>query len=451
MEASDSGCFRNNILPMTTVVVGSGPAGMAAAAAVNDPVVLLEAEAEPGGLCRSFRVGDSIFDLGGHAFFTSDREVEAMLTQDVALHTQPRKAYIWAEGATIRYPFQSHLYGLPFEVIRDCLVGLAERPPFREDPDNLREFLLASFGPGIVRHFLGPYNEKVWATSIDTIVPAWVGERIVRPSTADIIEGALRERRYENFPNAQVRYPCSDGFQALFAGLTSRTEKVRTRGRVVKVNATERIVITDDDRVFGYDWLISTMPLDDLARCLVDAPADVRDAAEGLSANSLMLISLDVRSDTPDTRQRIYCADPRVLFHKLVLNNNSAPGMSPPGRKALQLEISYSGHKPLPDGDPLEAALAALRLVGVMGAGDEVMASDIRRITRAYPVYTRSSMQAKVRIIDWCVSRRILPVGRFGEWLYVNSDGAVRRGLDAAATVNSSGEIPLRPLHRGRI
>ena len=373
-----------------------------------------------------------------------------MLTQDVALHKQPRQAYIWASGTMIGYPFQSNLHGLPFEVVRDCLAGLADRPPLRTDPGNLREFLLASFGAGIVEHFLGPYNEKVWATSIDSIVPAWVGERIVRPSTVDIIEGALRQRRYEDFPNAQVRYPCSGGFAALFAGLSSRTEKARTRGRVVGVNTIDRTVIADDGRVFEYDWLISTMPLDELARCLVGAPADLRDAAGDLTANSLMLISFEIRSDSADTRHRIYNADPHIPFHKLVLNHNSAPGVSPPGHKALQLEISYSRDKPLPPDDPFEAALAALRKAEVIDAGDKVVASDLRRIEKAYPVYTTSSMRAKERIIDWCISRRILPIGRFGEWLYVNSDGAVRRGLDAAATVNSSGDVPLQPRHRGR-
>jgi UDP-galactopyranose mutase len=422
---------------------------MAAAAAIGTEVTLIEAEAEPGGLCRSFRVGDSIFDFGGHAFFTSDREVEEILARDATLHVQPRDARVWVDGVTVRYPFQSHLHGLPFEIVRDCLAGLADRPALQAEPRNLREFLLARFGPGIVGHFLGPYNEKVWATSIDSIVPAWVGERIVQPPVADIVEGALRPRRYSDFPNAGVRYPAAGGFQSLFAGYAARTEKSRTIGRVVRVDVANQTVTTHDNRVFDYDWLISTMPLDDLARCLVGAPDDVRCAAADLVANSLLLVSLDVRSDRPDSRQRLYCADPRVPFHKLVLNHNSAPEVSPPGHKALQLEISYSEHKPPPDGDPLEAAVAALHLVGVLGDGDEIVASDVRRVDRAYPVYTTASLRAKAHIIDWCTARRILPVGRFGEWLYVNSDGAVRRGLQAAATVNSVGEVGLPPRHRG--
>ena len=98
----------------------------------------------------------------------------------------------------------------------------------------------------------------------------------------------------------------------------------------------------------------------------------------------------------------------------------------------------------------MEAAIAGLRTTGLLAPGDEIAASDVRHIDRAYPVYTTGSLQAKATIIDWCTAHRILPVGRFGEWLYINSDGAVRRGLDAAATVNSSGEIPLPPRHRGK-
>ena len=158
-----------------------------------------------------------------------------MLTRDAELHAQPREAWVWIDETLIRYPFQSHLYGLPVEVVRDCLVGLTERPPLGDGPRTLREFLLACFGPGMVGHFLGPYNEKVLAHSLDSVVPVWVGERIVLPTVADIVEGALRERRYHEFPNAQVRYPASGGFQALFAGLAARTEKKRVTGRVTSV------------------------------------------------------------------------------------------------------------------------------------------------------------------------------------------------------------------------
>ncbi len=45
---------------------------MAAATTVEDEAVLLEAGAKSGGLCRSFPVGASGLDVGGHAFFISE-------------------------------------------------------------------------------------------------------------------------------------------------------------------------------------------------------------------------------------------------------------------------------------------------------------------------------------------------------------------------------------------
>src|SRR5947208_17180261 len=42
------------------------------------------------------------------------------------VHWQDREAWVFSKGVYTRYPFQGSLYGLPPDVIKECIVGAIE-------------------------------------------------------------------------------------------------------------------------------------------------------------------------------------------------------------------------------------------------------------------------------------------------------------------------------------
>ena len=42
------------------------------------------------------------------------------------VHWQDREAWVYSKGVHTRYPFQGALYGLPTDVIKECIVGAME-------------------------------------------------------------------------------------------------------------------------------------------------------------------------------------------------------------------------------------------------------------------------------------------------------------------------------------
>src|SRR5438067_12563353 len=68
------------------------------------------------------------FDFAGHIMFSNDPYVheryKLLLGDNV--HWQDREAWIYSKGVYTRYPFQGALYGLPPEVIKECIVGAIE-------------------------------------------------------------------------------------------------------------------------------------------------------------------------------------------------------------------------------------------------------------------------------------------------------------------------------------
>ena len=89
---------------------------------------LLEASERVGGWCRSMEDNGFTFDYAGHIMFSNDpyvHELYEMLLGD-NVHWQDREAWIYSKDVYTRYPFQGALYGLPPEVIKECIVGAIE-------------------------------------------------------------------------------------------------------------------------------------------------------------------------------------------------------------------------------------------------------------------------------------------------------------------------------------
>jgi protoporphyrinogen oxidase len=418
------------------VIIGAGPAGLSAAYHLEGDYVLLEQGSEVGGLCRSFQVGDCTFDIGGHAFFTRHAHVRELLWSllDGEVVSQPRSAWVYSHGTYVPYPFQANLHGLPQWVVQECLSGLDSlRPAGARPPDNLDDWLESSFGIGIAKHFLRPYNEKLWAHPLTEIEPSWTGERLVRLDPDEIVAGALAPRDFRRFPNSEVSYPAQGGFSSFFtAFLPHVCDRLQLGTTVTRLNLRRRFVETNAGERISFDGLISTIPLTSLVAITDDAPVRSRQAAGLLAHNSLHLVSLAYELDEPTTFQRVYVADPAIPFHKVVMNSNSSPMLRALPHFGVQAEISSSPHKPIRSTDLVADVVAALRRIALVPDGARLVARDVRRIELAYPISTHGLRDARKQILDDLAPYEVHCAGRFGEWRYVNSDDAVNSGLQAA-------------------
>jgi protoporphyrinogen oxidase len=64
--------------------------------------------------------------------------------------------------------------------VLECLLGLIEaqkQPLDKSRFENFEELILGVFGRGIAKHFMMPYNFKVWAHPPRLMNKEWIGER----------------------------------------------------------------------------------------------------------------------------------------------------------------------------------------------------------------------------------------------------------------------------------
>jgi UDP-galactopyranose mutase len=436
------------------VIIGAGPTGLSAAFHLGKGSLLLEREDRVGGYCRSIQDAGFTFDQAGHIMFSKEpyvHELYDLLLGD-NIHWQEREAWVYTDGVHTRYPFQGALYGLPPEVIRECLMGAFEarngtsgEPP--TPPRNFEEFIHKVWGAGIARHFALPYNRKLWTVPLDEMETSWLGGRVPMPDMGEMIRGALEPTPPPMGPNARFGYPLRGGFQALMDGFLPHLEgEIRTGTEVVALDPDRRLLELGSGERVEYEQLVSTMRLPTLVQMMGDAaPPGVRRAAECLRSVAVRCVNLGVGRPDVSHRHWTYYAG-NTVFHRIFFQGNASPHCNPPGGFGLTCEISYSDTKPLPvRGEALiRLCIEDCVRVGVLKEDDAILAAHEVDMPCAYILYDHDRAASVKVIREWLEGKGILLAGRYSEWEYYNSDHAFMAGRRAAEAVRSSS---MRELH----
>jgi protoporphyrinogen oxidase len=271
------------------LVLGAGLAGLSAAYHLKCEYVIFEKESRAGGLCRSYNDNGFIFDYAPHILYPQDEYIRSFIKK--LLHgnllVQAREAWIYhrAYRAYTRFPFQSHLFGLPVQVVEHCLRELkkAHNKIITSQPRSYYRWILQNFGQGMSKEFLVPYSEKLWTVHPKTMNCAWLKNRVIMPSYSEIIQGARSDTVRQFGLNAKFWYPLHGGIGALPDALIRQKDigkKLRLDSRVTAIDLRKKTVTVNKHNVYGFSHLISSLPLPEIVALIKDAPGPVRQAAD---------------------------------------------------------------------------------------------------------------------------------------------------------------------------
>src|SRR3984957_2414994 len=257
----------------SVIIIGAGLTGLSCAYHLGGNYLLLEKEMEPGGIVRTRkRLGAFYCDGTGHWLHLRNAGmkelVNKLLPHELVEHE--RKAVIFSHGVFTAYPFQANTYGLPPEVIMECLLGLlkAKHPedfgqkPITEPPANFHDWIVRAFGEGIARHFMVPYNQKLLGVNLTELMPAFAERFIPRPSTEDVIKGALGFSKESLGYNAKFVYPREGGIGALSRAFANALKEPPLCGTdVTDIDLRQSTVSLANGKTARFDTLVNTMPL----------------------------------------------------------------------------------------------------------------------------------------------------------------------------------------------
>jgi protoporphyrinogen oxidase len=473
------------------VIIGAGPTGLGCAYRLKElgytNFKLFERCGYIGGLAHSFVDPQGFtWDIGGHVMFSHyayyDRCFEKLMGDEFTLNN--RESWVRMAGTWVPYPFQNNIRYLPKQAAYECMAGLIRaqsgrgRIPSAAAAKNFGEFIDAVFGEGIAKHFMRPYNFKVWAHPPEMMNKAWIGERV---AVVDV-ERALKNIMLgsDDFgwgPNNQFKFPLRGGTGEFYrrfgdvlgiagqgSGGAGEQGSIHLNKTVRTIDVDRKVVEFTDGTSEGYDVLVSAMPVDVLCGKVLREErhrgneasrhpgktlGEIAAIAAGLKHSSGYMVGIGLRSrvpggGTPDTKSWMYFPEENCPFYRVTYLSNYSPHMTPDKDQyySLLCEVSESGLKPTPgregqDNDAVvEECIAGLENAGLLEPGERanIVSRWCYYADYSYPTPTVERDEILAEVIPWLEERDIYSRGRFGMWKYEvsNTDHTLMQGVELA-------------------
>jgi len=448
-----NGNSPEKIKKVKNLIIGAGITGLSTAFHLKDKnYLLIEKEKRPGGLCRSEKQGGFTYDYTGHLLHIKNEYVKKLIFKLLSgnIASRARNAAIYSNNVFTRYPFQANLYGLPQKIIAECIESFIKSKlttPYSLLPTPcFYDWCLQTFGEGISKYFMIPYNEKLWQTDTRELTTRWMGRYVPQPSLEEVIRGAYNDNKKLFGYNANFYYPMRGGIQTLIDGISKKVENIETSVNVKSIDIKKKIVLTDKG-VYGYKNLVSTIPLPVLVSLIKNLPADVKKSAWKLKWTSVLDINIGISRAETAGRHWIYFPENKYVFYRVGYYNNFSKGLCPKNTFSMYVEVAYPPDSPARqlsgerragiDGktnkeNVFKKAVSDLKKAGILKSNDKIISKCLLDIPYAYVVYDKNKEPAFEKISGFLKKHSVRTTGRYGGWKYSTMEDAILEGMETA-------------------
>jgi protoporphyrinogen oxidase len=333
----------------TALIIGAGPAGLTAAYKLLEesdiqPIVI-EKENFIGGISRTVNYKDNRIDIGGHRFFTKNKQVQEIWDKlmpiqgqpsidDIILHNEkalntagqdPEKVdnvfLIRRRISRILYLRKFFDYPISVNLKTILNLGLINTTKagigyiwswmFKRKEYSLEDFMINRFGKDLYNMFFKDYTEKVWGRKPSDISASWGAQRIKGLSLSKAIYSAIskpfrkKDMLQKNTETSLIEnffYP-KKGPGQLWETMANKI--IEKGGQVILNTAVDEISLlngnisvlkcSSNGKVIELkgDYVFSSMPICDIIKSFdTEVPKEIYDVATSLPYRDFMTVGL---------------------------------------------------------------------------------------------------------------------------------------------------------------
>ena len=396
------------------LILGAGPAGLTFSnkllqKGITD-FMILEAENEAGGLCRSVMVDGSELDIGGgHILDVRRPEVVRFLFQFMPREEWNhfvRDTTIHINGQFISHPFEANIWQMDLDSQVEYLASIAHAGCVtgQHMPEKFTDWIRWKLGDKIADGYMIPYNTKMFGNELENLGTYWLN-KLPDVSFEDTLRSCLEHKAHAKQPgHAEFYYPIEYGYGELWRRMAKPL-----KGRIIYgchvsgIDFVSHNVSTNEGREFHGDIIINTIPWREF-HTLNGMPESLR-----ASINSLKHTSVEVRyvpHDMDTSAQWIYYPDLSLSYHRIFLRHNVLLGS-----KGVWTETNT---------DRLEPQDGNFSYI----------------IRYAYPLNTVDKPEIMKQLLKWCRENNVYGLGRWGEHEHYNSDLTVELAMKLADSLS---------------
>ncbi|MET0594296.1 MAG: FAD-dependent oxidoreductase [Polyangiaceae bacterium] len=411
------------------LIVGAGVTGLATAAFLrDDDYLVLEADREIGGYCKTVKQDGFVWDYSGHFFHFKHPEIESWLRERMVgqeVRTINKRSFISYGGKLVDFPFQKNIHQLPQNEFIDCLHDLyfARYPGAAQvKSTNFKAILYARFGRGIAEKFLIPYTEKLYACDLGTLDEDAMGRFFPHADLTDIVRN-MRAPDNASY-NATFSYPRGGAIEYIKALASAvRPGGIATEEKLVSIDLQRRVARTSK-REIQFERLVSSAPFPSIVRA-----AGLAHDPSIFTWNKVLVFNLGFDKKGPKDAHWIYYPDRARSFYRVGFYDN----IFDTDRMSLYIEIGYARDAAIDVEAARKRVLDDLRAEGV-ATDHKLVSSHSIVMDPAYVHITRQSLAEHRRLSRILNAHGVYPAGRYGGWTYCSIEDNI---LEAKSLVSA--------------
>jgi len=436
------------VVYVENLIIGAGFTGLSAAYHLQEQKqgYLIVDKTEEGGLCNTVTFEGFFFDTSGHVIHHKTPLYEDFIKKIMGanLLSLKRKAKYAFRQYLLPYPFQVYFFELPDrEIVNECIQGLEHviKCKVNRIPRNFEEWIITNFGKGISKNFMIPYNRKVWRFPLKKISLEWVERYVPKPDAAQILRFArgIDSIKGQYGYNSSFFYPKLGGIKAFVDAIKQKmgSEFVSSfiESPLRKVDTNKKIAILRNGTKIIWNHLISTIPLPNFVTLLNNAPKVTEFYAKSLKFVSLVSINLGIRREIDTDAHWIYFPESSIPFHRVVIQSNLSPYVSPDLTHSLIVEKSLRSGESFDRKNEINQTIAYMLEKRLVKSKSDILLAKANYIKYAYPIYDTAFYNKRSYLLAFLRHYNVYSIGRFGSWEYLSMEDCFMQGRDASINV----------------
>jgi len=194
-------------------------------------------------------------------------------------------------------------------------------------------------------------------------------------------------------PNSIFRFPLKGGTGAIWEGLykTINPKNVRLNSHVVSVDSESKCVELADGQKVEYDYLVSTMPLDNMCQIIKGPSFDgFGDLAPKFRYSSTNVIGLGMEGHCPKRLRDkcwMYFPEDNCPFYRVTVFSKYSPYNVPkPGQQwSLMFEVCETVNRPVNPETIVEEVIQGALKTKLLKPSNKIVSRYYRRFEHGYP------------------------------------------------------------------
>lgn len=407
------------------LIIGAGVTGLSYAAFTRNDYLIVEANSEIGGFCKTIRRNGFTWDYSGHFFHFQNQSIKKWLmenVQDEVLDVD-KITHIFYDNRLIDFPFQKNIHQLNQQDFLDCLYDLVHKDVI--EITSFKDFIISRFGMKISELFLIPYNEKLYATDLNNLDKDAMGRFFPNCTLEDIVSN-FKKNDSASY-NAKFTYPRGGAIEYVKA-IERRVDasKILLNTGVVSIDIERKLATLSSGRTIMYDNLISSMPLPKLLEtCSISYNRDV------FTANKVAVFNLGFDRPSRQDSHWIYFPQRELSFYRIGYYDN----IFGDDRMSLYVELGMRQDAIVDPSALLQMVISDLHKVGVIDQ-HELVDHEFIVMSPAYVHINKASEEEKVHIKKKLEEASIYSAGRYGSWTYCSIEDNIIEALHLSLRIN---------------